>query len=29
MSFGIKLFKLLTGEKRFVGVDDEFEPILN
>ena len=29
MSFGIKLFKLLTDEKRFVGVDDEFEPILN
>jgi ferredoxin-nitrite reductase len=29
IDFGMKLFKLLTGEKRFAGVDSEFEPILS
>ena len=28
MHFGMKLYKLLTGEKRFEAVDDNFEPIL-
>ncbi|NOZ91359.1 MAG: ferredoxin--nitrite reductase, partial [Epsilonproteobacteria bacterium] len=28
IDFGMKLYKLLTGEKRFAGVNDEFEPIL-
>jgi len=28
IDFGMKLFRLLTGEKRFAGVDNEFEPIL-
>ena len=28
IDFGMKLYKLLTGEKRFAGVDDEFKPIL-
>ena len=29
IDFGMRLFRLLTGEKRFAGVDDEFEPILS
>jgi len=29
IDFGMKLFKLLTNEKRFIGVDNEFEPILS
>lgn len=29
IDFGMKLFKLLTNEKRFTGVDNEFEPILS
>ena len=29
IDFGMKLFKLLTDEKRFAGVDDDFEPILS
>jgi len=28
IDFGMRLFKLLIGEKRFAGVDNEFEPIL-
>jgi len=29
IDFGMRLFKLLTNEKRFAGVDDAFEPILS